>query len=334
MYPYPMPSSRFPSPLEKQLAALDALAAADSDQLRRELQKALHATSNILTVKAARIIGDLQLKTLVPDLETAFKRCLGNPLKTDKGCMAKIAIIETLNQLDHHNEEIFLLGIRHVQKEPAFGPPVDTAENLRGKCAFGLVRIGSPRALPELAQFLHDPEPAARLAAVRATGGTGGETAEIMLRMKVLSGDPETEITRECLSVLMEIAPENSLEFVAKHLDSADTWLANQTALILGESRHPKAWEILRAKWDNACTTTERGKLLLPLALFRSDEAFQLLLETLEESHESLAIASMEPFKIITDTALRRQRLIGALHQRNDEKITRAFKKLTAQWEN
>jgi len=44
-----------------------------------------------------------------------------------------------------------LVGARHVQPEKSWGPPVDSAAQLRGICLLGLIRAGHPRQLEVLA---------------------------------------------------------------------------------------------------------------------------------------------------------------------------------------
>ena len=56
-----------------------------------------------------------------------FHRFMENPVKTDPGCSAKVELVTALHDLDCAREEVFLQGLRHVQKEPGWGPPVDTA---------------------------------------------------------------------------------------------------------------------------------------------------------------------------------------------------------------
>lgn len=314
--------------LEDQFAALDALAdVQDTAQRESALREALRGKSSLVAARAARLAGQWELKGLIPDMIAAFPRFLENPVKTDKGCSAKLAIAEALNALDYDGEEVFLPGIHHTQLEPAYGPPEDTADILRGQCAMGLVRIGYPDALPELADLLFDKAPAARQAAVRAVGGVGGVAAEMMLRMKAILGDSETQITGECFTSLMEIAPERSLKFVSRYLDGMDAWLANQAALALGESKIPAAFDILRACWDRSPATAERKELLLPLALHRSEEAFRFLIEVIESAHSSLACAALEAIKYCASDDARRHAVRQAVETRDEESIRQAYAK-------
>jgi HEAT repeat protein len=323
-----MPRTPAKTSLENRLAALNALALVEEVAQRESaLREALRGMSNFVAARAAHLAGQWGCKSLIPNMTKAFERFLENPVKTDKGCVAKLAIAEALNALDYDSEEVFLQGIRHFQLEPAYGAPDDTAEILRGECAAGLVRIGYPDVLPELADLLLDKSAAARLAAARAVGGVGGEAAEMMLRLKAIAGDSEAQVTGECFAILMEIAPERSLSFVARYLDGVDDLLANQAALALGESRIPAAFDILRARWDRSVATEERRELLLPLALHRSEEAFRFLIEVIKDAHQSLACAALESIGYCASDDARHNAVRQAVETRDEESIRTAYAK-------
>ncbi|WP_139052806.1 hypothetical protein [Thiocapsa marina] len=59
-----------------------------------------------------------------------------------------------------------------------------------------------------LIDLLHDPEPHARSGAARAIACTQPLTAEAALRSQALGGDPEPEVTGDCLTVLLQVARE------------------------------------------------------------------------------------------------------------------------------
>ncbi len=73
--------------------------------------------------------------------------------------------------------------------EPVWGGTADTAADVRGTCAIGLVATGYPRALVAIAALLYDAEPDARLGAIRAAANGTPREAELLLRSKALAGD-------------------------------------------------------------------------------------------------------------------------------------------------
>src|SRR5262249_20692487 len=130
------------STIDQALARLaDLRSAGRSPQALDELRKALSAKSNLIVAKAAQLIGEMKLTELTDDLPRIFDRFMVDPTSSDKGCAAKTAIAKTLCELDCRTEELFLKGAHHVQLEASWGPPVDTAAELRGTCALGLVRM-------------------------------------------------------------------------------------------------------------------------------------------------------------------------------------------------
>src|SRR6267378_1175159 len=74
---------------------------------------------------------------------------------------------------DAAGSDVFLRGAVHVQREPAFGPPVDTAPELRATSAMALVVTGHPAALTICVGLLVDPEPTARAGGIRGLVASG-----------------------------------------------------------------------------------------------------------------------------------------------------------------
>jgi HEAT repeat protein len=323
-----MPRTPGKPSLEEQLARLDVLSDTDDIAIRVDaLREALHGKSNFVVARAARLAGQWECAALVPDLVTAFERFLKDPVKTDKGCAAKLACVEALDALDSGCDAVFLKGVRHVQMEPAWGPPEDTADILRSKSIFALVHSAYPDALPVAVDLLVDPSATVRQAAVRAIGGVGGEAAEMLLRMKIVTGDSEAQVTGECFAVLMEIAPEHSLDFVARYLDAEDEWLGNQAALTLGESKHPGVFEILTACWDRRGTLEERRELLLPFALLRCDAAFGFLAQVVRDSHADLACAALECIRYCVGNDEQREAVKQIVEERDEKPVRFAYER-------
>ena len=147
-----------PRPVETALAQLAALKGMGPATLAAELPKYLANKSNIVVAKAADLARAAGVESLVPQLVAAFDRFMESPTKTDPTCAAKREIANALYELGAPAQAVFLTGIRHVQKEAAWGPPVDTAAELRGLCALGLVRMGYRDVMTELADLLADGE--------------------------------------------------------------------------------------------------------------------------------------------------------------------------------
>jgi HEAT repeat protein len=298
----------------------------------KALVKALAGANNILVAEAAKIAGRLGMEKLIPDLLKAFDRFLDDPLKRDKGCLAKEAIIETLDNLEHDDKDIFLHGIRYFQIEPAYLRPVDTAAILRGKCAFALVRIGWPGVVFELVDLLADPEPQARIAAVKALTGVSSDISEPLLRLKAKQVDEDHQVVAECLFSLMHVNPENSMGFVEGFLgygdfpgsSDRDLILAENAALAIGGSKLEKAFEILQHHREKSMDPDFQDMLLMPMALTRFDGAFDYLMDVIENGHQQSAVSAVSAIKLFGGES-HQARIQSAVELRDDTEVAKAY---------
>lgn len=269
--------------LVDRLAALDSLRTdPTSKQSLSLLKKALATKTNTVVGRAAEIAGGYQLTALEPELVQAFARFMINPQKTDPACIAKTALAEALYRMEAYQPDLFLAGIGHVQMEPVWGGREDTAAKLRGICALGLVRINHDNVMLELAQLLADPEPDARISAARAIAyASMVAEGEPLLRFKALVGDDSPQVLSECLSALLQLAPETSLSFVAGFLQRDDPAVQGATAVALGESHLVQAFPFLETAWEDAIEADLKKTLLLSIALLRHERALEFLLSLL-----------------------------------------------------
>lgn len=300
------------------------------------LKKLLAGRHSIPAARAADMVAEFELPGLEDDLVHTFQRFMKSPIKNDRGCSAKTAIIKALDALGYYDAEIFLAGLEHVQLEPVyggrpeFGSKDDTAAAMRGRCAAALIRLRHPDAMRFLVQLLHDPWPECRLGAVAAARYAGNEAAELLLRSKALSGDPDPQVTGDCLAGLMEMAPAESLSFVARFLNSEDEGIAEQAALALGESRLPEAFPVLMEAWKNARFTDNKIAFLLPLALLRTDESLDYLISRVREGSASTARAAVQALAIVRHDPEQAKSVLGAMQARSD----RIMDDLLCEWQD
>jgi HEAT repeat protein len=293
-------------PVEEKRSRLnDARESPGSEGSLAILRAGLSDRVSIVVARAADLAGELGIATLIPEMIAAFDRFLVDPSK-DKGCLAKTAIVEALTRLEHPDPEVFLAGIRHVQREPVWGGSEDTAAWLRGLSAIGLVGCDHPRLLTHLVDVLADREKLARLGAARALGGLGRPEGAHLIRLKLLHGDPEIEVLSECFRAFLSLEPQaEAAAFVARFLDSGDEAIAEAAALALGESRYPQALEVLKGSWERSRGSPgSHGKsfrrvLLVAMALLRTGPATEFLVSLVSgESTESAqgALSALGPF--------------------------------------
>jgi len=272
--------------LEEKLDRLAALRGqTPSPEARAELSHYLNGKSNLLTAKAARIAGEWNAAELIPELAAAFERFLVNPETTDKRCAAKIEILKALCKLEYPSPSVFRLGLRHVQMEPGYGGPADSAAEVRALSAIGLAQTGCPDVLEDILPLLLDPERDARIGAARAIAASGLPGSMLLLRLKALSGD-DPEVLGECFAGLLRAAPQ-SAGFVAEFLDRREEAIAEAAALALGDSRLESAFEALRAAVERPHSRPLRRTLLLALALLRRETAIDYLLDLVREGESA-----------------------------------------------
>lgn len=285
-------------PLEHELAKVRAIRAAPEEYvLERDLVPFLEHKSNHAVAAAAEAIGELEASDLEPNLIAAFTRLMKNPATSDPGCKALIAIASALATMGSHASEAYLAGIKHVQREGSYGPPVDVAAELRGICVRGLVRMSHPDALLESVAVLADKEVPARVGAARAMADSGTPAAELVLRLKVLQGDT-AEIIAECFAALLTIEPRRSVEFVGAYLRSRSEDLIESAALALGESRLAAAFIPLKEAYESQVSRPLRKTFLLAMAMLRKDEAIKFILTCLEQQPENPASDALAALRL------------------------------------
>ena len=311
---------------EEQLAAIHAIRQGpDQYDLPRELRGFLRSKSNHVVAAAAATVERLEVGQLAPDLVEAFDRLMRDPAKLDPGCKAMVAIVQALVQMEDAAAKVYFAGIRHVQMEPSFGPPVDAAAPLRGLCARGLARMGHPDALLECVTLLADREIAARTGGIRAVVDAGRPDGVLLLRLKALLGDKAIEVTGECFGALLSLDPEPSVDFVAKFLGSNEDGIGEQAALALGESRLSAAFPILCQAWEDGGRREQRRTLLVAIAMLRNDEALEFLLARLRDESSPVAADALAGLAFYARDQAVLTRVEQIIRQRGDAALETLF---------
>ena len=297
-----------------------------SEESLDALRAALGSQSSFAAAKAAKLAGELELGVLGPDLVAAFDRFLAGGID-DPGCAAKAAIAEALYRLGHDGAMgVFLRGMRHVQMEPVFGGRVDTAVDLRGACAFGLVRIGYRDILPELADLLADREPPVRISAARALAYRGGADGVPLLRLRVLAGD-QPEVLGECLGALLRLSGGGAVPFAVRFLDDANDEVAEAAALALGASRLEEVFADLREWIERELKPVRRRAGLVALATLRRDAALDYLFGLVEEGPPGTAAQAVEALGVYKGEQALEERLRRAAAGRRERPVKDALRR-------
>lgn len=313
--------------LEEALAKVAALRGRPADaELRQELAKALASKWNAVAAKAGTLAGDLRLEDLADDLIAAFDRFITNP-GADKGCLAKTAIATALYEMGIKAEDVFLRGVRHIQKEPTWGGSTDTAGELRGTCALGLVRMGYKDVLSELVDLLMDAEVQARIVAARAIAYADQPAGKLLLRLKILAGDREADVTGECFTALATLAPREAIPFLARYLDHADDTLRQYAALAISGTKQKEAMDLLLARWEKHINPADRRELLLPIAMIRSPEALEFLMSVIRTEHSQTAATAIEAMRMYRHDEGIKSKIKAIVEARKEPSVNGAFAK-------
>jgi hypothetical protein len=313
--------------VEDQLAGLAALGKSpDSPEARKQLRTFLASKINVVVSRAAGIVSHLADHDFNADLISAFHRFMVNPARIDKGCAAKTAVVKALLAAECDADEVFQIGIRHVQLEPTWGGRADTAAPLRALCGLGLVQSGSTDAIIELATLLADAEADARIGAASALGHCG-PAATALLRFKVLTGDNEPAVIAECFNALMVASPGASFEFVARFVEPGNQLIYEPAALALAESRMPGVFDVLREKWTATFDREFKQTLLLPIALTRTDPSRDFLISLLESDDARIALAVIAALSIYRGDAAMRKRAEEAIGGPEKDQLSAALRR-------
>jgi HEAT repeat protein len=314
-----------PRSFDEKRARIAALVEAQPPQAEAALRRFIADKNGYLVGEAAQMASRLGLRELGPDLSAAFVRLLETPLKTDKGCFGKNRIVEALLALSAHEPDVYLAGLRHVQREPAFGGPIDTAAGLRGLSAHALLHIGYPNAVLEVVPLLADPEPVTRAEAAGALGSSGLDAAAAALHLKALLGDAEPDVLGACYAGLLRLLPGRYLPFVAKVLHAGEGSVAESAALALGESRLPEALAVLKEALPSVDPGRLRDSVLLGMALLRTDAANALLISLVEQGPEDQGAAALAALALHRHDEKLVERIRGAVKARGGKRVLSAF---------
>ncbi|MBA2113360.1 hypothetical protein [Bremerella alba] len=298
-----------------------------SDEARKILQSALAHASNRTVQRAAEMIAQAEDASFTSDLVKAYWRLKRNPLKKDPGCLAKTAIVKALVQAEHADMELFRDGITYCQIEPHWQGEIDSAAEIRGVCAIGLVHFTPTiEVLNHCAVLLSDLWPEARLGAAQALGALAQIEAAPLLRLKLLTGDSQPEVHGECCSAMLKADREEGLAFVQPFLNSHDADQCVQTALALGEARLPGTFDRLRNAWGLRSELNVRESLLLCIGLLRTTESQEFLLSLIDKRDIRTAADAVKALRLNGPLGDLRERTEAAVEVTESDTLMSAFR--------
>ena len=302
-------------PVESAITRLDEIPL-HTPEGKSAFTKALAAKSNPVIAKAARLIANAQWTELCADLATAFDRLIPKGAAADKGCAAMIAIARALVQLDYDSPDLFLQGIHHVQMEASWGPAIDTAAELREVSAMGLANSSYPHKLRELIPLLVDQEWRVRAGVIRAIAVIGTESAALLLRYKMLSGDKDPEVMSECFVAILTLEGGAGVALVSGFARSREPEMREAAILAMGASRRADAIEWLIAEFPRTPDQSGRKSILLSLSSSRVETAIQFLLNLVRTASAATSTLAADALSIHGRDEQLRSQVDAALSER------------------
>jgi hypothetical protein len=122
-------------------------------------------------------------------------------------------------------------------------------------------------------------------------------------------GDRDPDVISECLHSLLTISTRDHLEFVASFLNPRNEARCEAAALALGKSRSSEALAPLEACWRRATSPALQETILLAVAMLRTPEAVDRLLEIVGDEAERHALMALSALKVHRHDARLTERL-------------------------
>lgn len=315
---------------DRKIAAVEALRSATGGETTCEqLRKALRDRNNYLVARAAAVAADTRCEQLVPDLLGAFDRFFVDAVKSDPQCLAKNALAKALRELGSRDPAAYERGIVHFQYEPSWGGRADSAAPLRGTCALALAEcpLDDLHILTYLADGLADPDKLMRINCAIAIHQLNRPEGAPVLRLKLLSGDAESEVMGHCFASLLSLGADGSVAFVSRFLHSTDQDVQVEATGALVQSRDPDALASVLQYWRESLLSTElRRALVMSLGASPLREAADFLLALISREHRELATAAITALSTSRFRADMRASVAAAVDATNDPSLRADFR--------
>lgn len=270
---------------EQMLAQLegylrDGSPAPTAELVRRGLA---HRSTSVVAASAA-CAARYAMLDMVALLAEVFAKHRAGGSRTDKGCIAKRAVLRSLDRLAFDNSAWFIEASGTVQMEPVFGGTADTAADLRSEACRAMSRFAWYAVAHRLIEMTGDSVAGVRCVALNTIAAFSGREPASILLTKCVAGDSSAEVTGVCLRGLMEIDQPEGLRVASGMLSATQPDVRVEAAFALGESRLEEAFGILKQAFEQAVMSDERRTLMLAISALRCRDAAEFLRSHLDDS--------------------------------------------------
>jgi HEAT repeat protein len=287
------------------------------------LSEALRHGSGPVVGRAATMAMERGLPALTNDLASAIDRLLRTQQRPAElvGCGEAIT---ALYQLGWRDPAIAVAGLACAPDARAHY----VVSQIRLAGALAAANLGHPSGMPVLGELLGDPDSSIRIATARILGSLASENADALLRLKVLCGDREIQVTYECLAALVRASGPAAREFFERLTTGRDPRTAEQAALALGETRATWGVQVLRTAWSGTRDGDLRATFLLSVAMIRSQDGIEFLLRLVGDGLGRDARDAVEALGVLCDDPGVCARVVQAARERGDVAVGEAVRKV------
>jgi hypothetical protein len=268
-----------------------------SGEARALLATALASRDQQAVQQAAKLIAAHTLSEHEQALQQAYRELSGERAGSDPGCLAKEALLQALDALEHTDGELFAGAASYIQLESGKLKGRDSAGRVRARAVLGLARLGHQDLLLILGARLGDDDASVRLSAARALAHRQQRDGAGLLLLKLAVGDTEAEVLVEALRGLFTLAPDFALPCARSLLGRGEE--ASALALrALGTAASDAAIELLETELATRALASDRREVIDALGLSLRPLARESLLGLLRSGRSSDAEAALAALSI------------------------------------
>jgi hypothetical protein len=269
-----------------------------SEAGRASLRAALASRVPEPVIDAARLIREHGVTGLEEDLAAAYQALSGPKKGADPGCLAKEALLATLDACDYGDASLFADAAACTQPERGKTVTRDSAGRVRARGVLGLARLGHPDLWPLFGARLADPEASVRFATASAIAHRGQRDGAGLLLLKLGVGDVDPNVTMECLRGLFVLAADLALPAARRLLSEDDPSTRELTLQALGTASDDRALSVLQDELERRTLAHERAPIVEALGLSVRPRARELLLGLVADGGEADAQAALKALTI------------------------------------
>ncbi|MCL2287022.1 MAG: HEAT repeat domain-containing protein [Firmicutes bacterium] len=303
---------------EKAIEAINNVSSMPPEQALETLVNCAKKSNALAAARAVKAMAHLNHTAVVPSLLDLYKWLEEDPIKRDRGCDIRLAIVEAFGETGSRQAiEILRKAVRTVQIVRLGPSPEDIAINLRAAAAVVLAHIDSD-ALYELALLLFDEEPVVptiplnrmfvkapvRKAAAHAIGVLGSPDGIPLLAVKLkFPGEEVPDVLAECLESLIAMRPSYVMEAAKPYLMGKDDYLSVITALSLAENLRANALEPLLEALEYVQDEAKEA-IVVAISVIRGSGIRRILFDFLDSKNPFVRRGAVKGIKSYMDDAV------------------------------